>query len=206
MANDNDPRDSCYIIILPNSNDDVYVTIPFQIMPAVITDAKSAVFDDANIIGRSSPLKTYKFSSARVLNLTLEFFASLESEDNSEDAAGLYNVKTAVNSLRSLVNPTYTSSTIQRPYKCLVRIGDTLAFIGFCRSVYVSYKGDYPWALNPTRAHYASVALMFEDTGEGVYSGDDIRSGVDFMDITNVDRGLNFKAQLPTATSYTSAG
>lgn len=190
---DNDPSSSCYILVLPDERESP-ITIPFQIMPDRVTDSKTAEFDSAFIIGRSSPLKTYKYSSARRINLTLEFFASLNSEDLAPNEDGANNVKTHVNNLRALVNPNYGSSVIRRPKKCLVRLGNNVAFVGFCTNVSVSYRGDYPWSLNPTKAHYASVALAFEDTGEEVYSSDDILSGKDFMDANIKDTNNRFNS------------
>lgn len=206
MANDNDPRVSCYLIILPNdaTSDETPVTVKFQTMPERITDTKSAAFDDARIIGRSSPLKTYQFSSARKINLTLEFFASLESKDLDATTNGANNVKKTVNTLRALVNPNYTSSVIQRPRKCLVRVGDNIALIGFCMHVTVTYRGDYPWELNPYLAHYASVNLSFEDTGEKVYSFDDILAGKDFMD-ASTDASKAFDNSIAAANDANAA-
>lgn len=182
----NDPSDQCYILILPDMNDSnsVQYTVKFQTMPDKITDSKSASFNDAQIIGRSSPLKTYQFSSARKLSLTLEFFASLEEGDvgakTGNQAAN--EVKAKVNMLRGLLNPNYGNKLISRPRRCMVRMGDSIGMVGFCTSVQVVLRGDYPWELKPALAHHASVSLVFEDTGEAVYSFDDIRVGRDFND------------------------
>lgn len=182
----NDPSRQCYILILPDTNDSSSLqhTVRFQTMPDKITDSKSATYNDAQIIGRSSPLKTYQFSSARKISLTLEFFASLEAKDiggkTGGEAANV--VKGKVNLLRGLVNPNYGSKLIARPRRCLVRMGQSIGMVGFCTSVNVVLRGDYPWELNPALAHHASVSMTFEDTGEQVYSFDDIRIGRDFND------------------------
>lgn len=182
MSN-NDPSRYCYIIVLPDEGDTTSVqhTILFQTMPDKITDSKSAIFNDAQIIGRSSPLKTYQFSSARKIALTLEFFASLNAKDQEGivGTKGAPKVKETVNLLRALVNPNYGSKLISRPRRCILRVGENIGMIGFCMSVNVVLRGDYPWDLNPAMAHYASVSLAFEETGEDVYSFDDIRLGED---------------------------
>lgn len=176
MAN-NDPSRHCHIIVLPDEGDQTAKrhVIRFQTMPDKITDSKSAVFNDAQIIGRSSPLKTYQFSSARKISLNLEFFASIEAKDEKSAE----EVRTTVNLLRALVNPNYGSKLIARPRRCILRVGENIGMTGYCLSVNVTLRGDYPWELNPAKAHYASVALVFEETGEDVYSFDDIRLGTD---------------------------
>lgn len=184
MAN-NDPALHGHIIVLPDQVDafNQQRVIRFQTMPDKISDSKSAVFNDAQIIGRSSPLKTYQFSSARRISLTLEFFASIENGDVSETnpAEGPLRVKDTVNLLRALVNPNYGSKLISRPRKCILRVGENIGMVGYCLTVNVTLRGDYPWELNPSLAHYASVALTFEETGEDVYSFDDIRLGKDVV-------------------------
>lgn len=181
----NNPELYCYLIILRDDNDSDSKDhkILFQTMPDKITDSKSANFSDAQIIGRSSPLKTYQFSSARKLNLTLEFFASLEANDEKTPGFGVQEVKRKVNTLRGLVSANYGPKLISRPRKCIIRVGENIGMIGFCTGVSVVLRGDYPWALNPALAHHASVALSFEETGENIYSFDDIRVGADFNDM-----------------------
>lgn len=192
----NDPSRFCYIIVLPDDGDKTSEQhiIRFQTMPDKITDSKSAVFNDAQIIGRSSPLKTYQFSSARRISLNLEFFASLEAKDDEgrNGPTGVYKVKETVNLLRSLVNPNYGEKLISRPRKCILRVGDNIGMSGFCTSVNVTLRGDYPWELYPALAHYASVSLTFEETGESVYSFDDIRLGKD--ESSNIQRASKFGA------------
>jgi hypothetical protein len=192
---DNDPSRHCYIIVLPDDGDEASKkhVILFQTMPDKITDSKSAVFNDAQIIGRSSPLKTYQFSSARRISLNLEFFASLEAKDVNENKPleGVTKVKETVKLLRALVNPNYGSKLIARPRKCILRVGDNIGMIGFCISVNVTLRGDYPWELNPAMAHYASVALTFEETGEDVYSFDDIRQGEDLEASISLSRNAS---------------
>jgi len=52
-------------------------------------------------------------------------------------------------------------------------------------------RGDYPWELNPAMAHYASVSLTFEETGEDVYSFDDIRQGEDLASSSSLERNAS---------------
>lgn len=183
----NDPSLHCYIIVLPDENElnSKQEVVRFQIMPEKITDTKSAVFNDAQIIGRATPLKTYQFSSARKIALTLEFFASIEAKDlegQEGKKVGIDKVKESVDILRALVNPNYGTRLISRPRKCILRVGKNIGMVGFCTNVGVTYRGDYPWDLDKELAHYASVSLTFEETGESVWSFDDIRNGKDYFE------------------------
>jgi len=209
MAN-NDPSQHCYIIVLPDEGEDssARYEIRFQTMPDKITDRKSAVFNDAQIIGRSSPLKTYQFSSARRISLNLEFFASLEANDVSDPSmlGGVTKVKETVNLLRALVNPNYGNKLIARPRKCILRVGDNIGMIGFCLTVNVTLRGDYPWELNPAMAHYASVAMTFEETGEDVYSFDDIRIGKDASESAALGMGFSVTTAPSIGETITTVG
>lgn len=209
MAN-NDPSQHCYIIVLPDEGEDssARYEIRFQTMPDKITDSKSAVFNDAQIIGRSSPLKTYQFSSARRISLNLEFFASLEANDVSDPSmlGGVTKVKETVNLLRALVNPNYGNKLIARPRKCILRVGDNIGMIGFCLTVNVTLRGDYPWELNPAMAHYASVAMTFEETGEDVYSFDDIRIGKDASESAALGMGFSVTTAPSIGETITTVG
>lgn len=200
----NDPSQHCYILVLPDPNDktSLWHEIRFQTMPDKITDSKSAVFNDAQIIGRASPLKTYQFSSARRVSLTLEFFASLEANDTNEAVPleGVNKVKDRVNLLRALVNPNYGTKLISRPRKCILRVGENIGMVGYCLSVNVTLRGDYPWELNPALAHYASVALTFEETGEDVYSFDDIRLSKDASDSSTIALNVPSRSFFPSGT------
>lgn len=201
---DNDPSRHCYIIVLPDEGDEsaAWHVIRFQTMPDKITDSKSAVFNDAQIIGRSSPLKTYQFSSARRISLNLEFFASLEANDVNDPT----KVKDTVNLLRALVNPNYGNKLIARPRRCILRVGDNIGMTGYCLTVNVTLRGDYPWELNPALAHYASVAMTFEETGEDVYSFDDIRIGKDSSESAALGMGFSVTTSPSIGNTVTTFG
>ena len=76
--------------------------------------------------------------------------------------------------------------------------------IGYCLNVNVTLRGDYPWELNPALAHYASVAMTFEETGEDVYSFDDIRLGVDASESVALGRGTSVTTTPSIGNSVTT--
>ena len=190
----NKPGDHCYIIILPEFDkvganvDDLSLVIPFDTMPSTITDTKQSVWQDTAIIARSAPLKTYQFSGARTISFALDFFVSIEANDTADgltDLDALTIMKGKLNQLRGLVYPS-TSTTVVRPRKCILRIGDAFGMLAFCKQVSIIYRGDSPWNLNPTMAHHATVTLLLEETGEKLYSFQDIIIDKDFSDLASV--------------------
>lgn len=189
----NKPGDYCYIIILPEFDkvganvDDLSLVIPFDTMPATITDTKQGVWQDTAIIARSAPLKTYQFSGARTISFALDFFISIEAHDTDglDDQDALKIMKGKLNQLRGLIYPS-TSTTMARPRKCILRIGDAFGMLAFCKQVSIIYRGDSPWNLNPMMAHHATVNLLLEETGEKLYSFQDIIIDQDFTDLAAV--------------------
>ena len=187
MAN---PNKYCYIIILPEDDSqnatgpNAPIKIPFDTMPATITDAKQAVWQDTAIIARSAPLKTYQFSGARTITFSLDFFVSIEKGDVAEGGEGnaLFNMKTKLNQLRGLTYPS-GGANMKRPRKVIVRIGDAFGMFAFCKQVSIVYRGDSPWELDPMMAHHATVNIMLEETGEKLYTFDDIMMDQDFSDL-----------------------
>jgi hypothetical protein len=189
------PRDFFYITILPENmnnpavEDNASITIKFDTMPATITDSKQAVFQDTAIIGRSSPLKTFQFSGARTINFALDFFVSIEQDPNqleSDDEAALNVLKTKLNTLRGIVHPS-NKTTMRRPRKCIIRMGEAFGMLAFCKSISIVYKGDSPWQVNPVLAHHATVNFVLEETGETIYSFNDIRADAELKNISSVN-------------------
>lgn len=190
MAN---PRQYCYLLILPEdaskaaTGDNSHIKIPFDTMPATITDAKQAVWQDTAIIARSSPLKTYQFSGARTISFALDFFVSIEKNDVPEgkEADELIAMGKKLNQLRGLMYPS-NGTTMRRPRKCILRIGDAFGMMAFCKQISIIYRGDSPWGLYPAMAHHATVNLLLEETGETLYSFSDIAADKDFSDVVAV--------------------
>ena len=159
----NNPMFSSFIIVLKRGPGfPVQDIIPFQFMPDMVRDSKVAVYNDVAIVGRSSPVKNYSHSGARMINFTLQFFAAPEA-----GLTGLvtpFLIKTRVDACRALVVPDYSGFTIKPPPRCIVNLGLSMAFLGVCKSVNVSYSGASPWDLFPfVMAHHATIDLSFEE-------------------------------------------
>lgn len=158
------PKDFAFIRVLGKENKELDV-INFQFMPKSITDQKSAQYQDINIIGRSSPFKSYSSSGPRGITFTLEFMTNPEAEDNS---MGPSVIRKYLDRLQALVYPIYENYTVSPPPHCLIHIGDQLEMVGVCNNVSVNYDNQrIPWT-GLTRggiwAFGASVNLSFYET------------------------------------------
>lgn len=173
----NNRQPSSFIIILNRGGDTlVKDTIPFQFMPNIIRDSKSAVYNDIPIIARSVPVKNYSYTSSRLMSFTLEFFVSPEQGMDFSPR----DIQSRIDLLRSLVYPDYSGFVVKPPSRCVVAIGDQTNFIGICKSVSVSYSNHSPWDINPPiLTHHATVDLTFEEVLNIPLSSTEISMGTD---------------------------
>jgi hypothetical protein len=174
----NNPTLSSFIIVLKRGPGfPVQDIIPFQFMPDMTRDSKVAVYNDIAIIGRSSPVKNYSHSGARMINFQLQYFAAPEAGLRFVDPI---LIKTRVDACRALVVPDYSGFTMKPPPRCIVHLGLQMAFLGVCKSVNVSYLGSSPWNVlpMPVLAHHATVDLMFEEALNIPLSNTETRLGL----------------------------
>jgi hypothetical protein len=173
----NNPAFSSFILVLKRGPGAVQQDIiPFQFMPDTIRDSKVAVYNDIAIVGRSSPVKNYSHSGARMISFTLQFFVYPEAGMDNLDTAALTQ---KIDLCRSLVVPDYDGFIIKPPPRCIVQIGKSLGFLGVCKSVNVSYSGASPWDLDPeVLAHHATVDFTFEESLNIPISQSETRQGL----------------------------
>ena len=190
----NNPFTSCFIIVLSRGiGFPVQDIIPFQFMPQLITDSKTAFFNDVPIIARSSPIKNYSGSGSRTIQFTLEFFAAPEQ---GLDGITPLLIKTRIDACRALTYPDYTGFVMKPPPRCIIHIGNQVAMLGICRNVSVSYNGDSPWDIAPVSlSHHASVSLTFEEALNIPLDNIETRLGLP-VSIT----GNEFAGNFPTAS------
>lgn len=127
-----------------------------------ITDSKTAEFTDEPVLGRSFPVKTYRSSGNRSINMKVNFF-SLERKDIKEN---FYN-------LRALQSAVYPEDSDERsPYLpppiCRIKCGQlfTSENGGFIcvvlRSASVTYQTNVAWDEYTMLPLKFSVDLQFE--------------------------------------------
>lgn len=84
------PIDDCYIIIPIGSEE---FEIKFKVLPD-ISDSKTASYNDEQVIGRASPLKTYAQSDNRTLSVQIHMVVS-EAGDIEYNLAAMRAIQSA---------------------------------------------------------------------------------------------------------------
>lgn len=128
---------NCDIVIPVGGN--VTYTIPMRILPE-ISDAKSASYADANIIGRTAPIKTYSHSENRSITMKLHFVI-LKAQDAIDNLKHLRALQSAVYPRESIINPYLP------PPVCRIRCGYLLSGSksgGYLCAVLKQYSVDFP--------------------------------------------------------------
>src|ERR1035437_1745213 len=162
------PKDFCFIRVKNGKAKNTDSVIAFQFMPKTIADIKSAIYQDIQIIGRSSPFKSYSSSSSRTISFTLDFYAS--PEDGGEGPSPQI-IKQWITELQALLHPIYEDYSVSPPPRCIVHIGNQVNMLGICKNVSVNYNSQrVPWtSFNREDGFYifgASVSLTFEEVKE----------------------------------------
>lgn len=205
------PKDFCFIKVMDNKNKELD-TIRFQFMPKTISDIKSANYNDIQIIGRSSPFKSYANSGARGLAFALDFFANPES--GSADMTPK-KIKAYIDRLQALVHPIYSNYTVAPPPRCIVSIGQQIpSVVCVCKSVNVTYNNQInPWTSQRQAGGFyafgATVQLAFEEVQEiplGYFnvtpSGTEgFSTGINAKDFANIVNGGPLSGPSPLGTS-----
>ena len=163
----------CYILALDYDEGEGVNPLYFERMPESIEDSVSAEYDDVSILGRSSPHKAYSGTSGRSISLELQFIASMYAGDGGgKDAYRLLERK--LRFLRSLAYPSYTQ-VVRPPTRCLVRVGEWLAFECVCSSV--SITRNKPWGIDGMYGTYADVSLQFDEVSDVPFSREEVMAG-----------------------------
>lgn len=151
-----DNRLECYI-----RNMITGTTSTFYVVPDEVSDSVTSNYESEEIRGRSSPIKGYNSTSARVVSYTLELH-----DDYCKDG-----ILATVNFLRALAYPNY-GGTITPP-RCYVRLGTMVAMQAVVTSVATT------WQLPIRNNVYirASVSLELEEVTSSPASAYQIQSG-----------------------------
>ncbi len=160
------PIPNCHVII-PGGNPSV---IQLDNLPT-LSDSKSAVYNDENIIGRSNPLHTYSHSANRNINLTFHFLVVKPGD-----------AKLNINKLRTLQSACYPregqgGAPFQPPPVCKIRCGDLLASQDLCvvmQSYTVQFPDDVPWYVGEDGGTYCPYKFEVQTSWLVVYTSSDL--------------------------------
>ncbi|RLC67141.1 MAG: hypothetical protein DRH97_05310 [Chloroflexi bacterium] len=149
------PESYCFILDLDNQE-----TLSFQLMPEVVSESKSAQYNEIPIIGRSLPHLGYSSSSSRVMGLSLNFVAT--------HGEGKYSpkwVKEQVRWLEAKVYPDYEDGFSYPPHRLLVVVGEAIGLQCVMTSCSTTWMG--PWAFDDTTAKpfRAQMDCQFQEFG-----------------------------------------
>lgn len=150
------PEAFCYIVDL-NDNSRLH----FQLMPEVISESKTAMYNEVPIVGRSLPQLGYAGSSARVLGLDLSFVA-LERE-------GKYTadwVKSQVRWLEAKAYPRYVNGFTFPPSKVLLMVGNVVGLQAVVTSCTTSWTGPWDTRDIDAKPFRASVSIQLQEVGQ----------------------------------------
>jgi len=153
------PESYCFILDLDDPTGE-FATLNFQLMPEVVTENKSAQYNEIPIIGRSLPHLGYSSSTSRALGLSLNFVAT-----NREGKYSPQWVKSRVRWLEAKVYPVYEDGFAYPPHRLLVVVGEAIGLQCVMTSVSTSWMG--PWAFDDSTAHpfRAQVDCQFQEYG-----------------------------------------
>ena len=160
------PLDKCYIRIpgfrsrATNGGD----KITFDILPD-ITDSKNASYNDATVIGRSNPIKTYSHSDNRVISMQMHFVIT--------DHCDIQDNLAIMRALQSCVYPRegVSDSPYRPPPVCQIRCGELLAkgdaeLCVVLTSVQTKFQTDVAW----DDETFCPYALDIDTTWHVVYT------------------------------------
>ena len=154
---------NCYITI--PSQKGAGTTITLRALPD-ISDSKQAQYNDENVIGRASPIKTYSHSAARTISMGLHFYIT-HPDDEKDNAKYL-------RALESAVYPQDGSggAPFIPPPICTINCGKLLATKPLC-AILMSYSVKFPPDVAWTK-DYLPCRFDVDTTWEVVYKSADL--------------------------------
>lgn len=144
-------------------NLNTFTTILIDFLPDAITDSIGATFSSQPIMGRSSPIFGYAESGPRDVS-----FSVLLHDDYC-----VSGIEAEVAKYKALVYPFYGGNTIEP--KCMVRLGNMVSFMGFCKEVGVNWS---PPIRNGVYVK-AEINLSFTAVYKNPLSTEEVESGND---------------------------
>ena len=169
----------------PMENSEIYIyniltkkVIRFQNTPESISDSYSPQYESTDVVGRSTPLLSYKGGSSRELSFSVKFHEDIIS-DSFKNSSGEKDIRLFVDALRAATMPMY-SNGIQSP-KVYVKVFNMYSFWGVMDVSEVTYSG-------PLRNGRMIVAdLNFKFTRLGAFNNYSDQYSVDPLDAATIE-------------------
>lgn len=142
---------------LPN-NSKGYI-IPIIFAPDSASESLSANYDQQNIPGRSAPIVSYSYTSARQVSIAFQVPADCVPE-------GYNSIRDYIKAIKALEYPNYDGTGIIKSPNCELVLPN-LIINGVCTSISIEYKTDRYTSNNDTSASISLTILEVCDTIKG---------------------------------------
>lgn len=162
------PLNDCWVNIPVSGRSQDAGKIIFKSLPD-ISDAKTAVYNNEAIIGRSTPLYTYSHSGDRTISMTMHFFV-VDKGDVEKNLGYLKLIQSAVYPRES-----DGSSPFLPPVICQIKCGKVLANEPLCCALQ-SYSVKFPTEVVWDERTFCPFRFDVETSWIVVYTSNDLPS------------------------------
>jgi len=160
------PLDECWVNVPIPKGSKGSGKIIFNSLPD-ITDAKTAVYNNEAIIGRSTPLYTYSHSGDRTIGMTMHFFV-VDKKDVEKNLNYLKVIQSAVYPRKG-----NGSSPFVPPVICQIKCGSILANEPLC-CILQSYSVKFPTEVAWDEETFCPFRFDVETSWIVVYTSDEL--------------------------------
>lgn len=160
------PIKDCYILIPIGKSEDF--ELKFKVLPD-ISDSKTVSYNDEQVIGRASPLKTYAQSDNRTLSVQIHMVVSQESDVQ-------YNLR-ALRAIQSAAYPREDSSNgapFIPPPVCKIKCGFLLSSGQELCVVLKSYSVKFPTEVAWDEETFVPFKFDIDTSWDVVYKSSDL--------------------------------
>jgi hypothetical protein len=160
------PIEGCYVIIPMGGSEEFELN--FKVLPD-ISDSKTVSYNDEQVIGRASPLKTYAQSDNRTLSVQIHMIVSQESDVQ-------YNIR-ALRAIQSAAYPREDSSNgapFIPPPVCRIKCGHLLSVNQELCVVLKSYSVKFPTEVAWDEETFVPFKFDIDTSWDVVYKSADL--------------------------------
>lgn len=163
------PIKDCYVIIPCEDckTQEKEFKIEFRVLPD-IGDTKTASYNDENVIGRASPLKTYSQSDNRSISMQMHMVVSTDSDVD-------YNLR-AMRAIQSAVYPrnSHNGAPFVPPPICRMKCGRILSEGQELCVILKSYSVKFPTEIAWDESTYVPYKFDIDTSWDVVYKSMDL--------------------------------
>lgn len=133
--------------------------------------SKSAQYDEAEILGRSSPLLGYRVSGSKTMSITVRLVADGTHIKTTQQ------IKRYAKILESSVYPYYSGGGIKPPDIVIIKVENIIKLFGVITSVSVAVPNESPWDMDNGLPYMLDITLEFTEVRNIPLSAPEVRRG-----------------------------